>query len=44
MIIFNQILLKNKNYINEKIKIKEKDYIKKFTYTTEIFITKNIEK
>ena len=30
--------------MNEKIKIKEKDYIKKFTYTTEIFITKNIEK
>jgi hypothetical protein len=30
--------------MNEKIKIKEKDYIKKFTYTTEIFIKKNIEK
>ena len=40
---YNQILLKTKNYINEKIKIKEKDYIKKFSYTTEMFITKNIE-
>ena len=39
---YNQILLKTKNYINEKIKIKEKDYIKKFSYTTEMFITKNI--
>ena len=40
---YNLILSKTKNYIYEKIKIKEKDYIKKFKYTTEMFITKNIE-
>ena len=41
---YNKIFLKNKNYIYEKIKIKEKekDYIEKFSYTTEMFITKNI--
>ena len=39
---YNKIFLKNKNYIYEKIKEKEKDYIGKFSYTTEMFITKNI--
>ena len=41
---YNQILIKTKSYIYEKIKIKEKDFIKKFSYTSEMFITKNIEK